>query len=132
MVLVEPIVFGRREMRETLTDAALTDHIELRRDGDLVYWDRIDLSGAIAEHLNKPSIAAGCAALATVLCAGPRAEAALQDVRDVLPDNGGASLVQPDLLSIRILAEDSFLLRRSLVPVLEVLTGADLPKSWSL
>ena len=131
-VLVEAIVFGRRAMGETRLAGSLRDRITLRRDGRTIYWDRIDLRGQISDRLDRPAIAGRMTALASALYFGPRAEALLPVVRRLLPRTGGASLVAPDVLTIRLLADDSFLLRQSLVPVLEVLTGTALPKSWSL
>ena len=131
-VVVEPVVFGRRAMGETEVAGTFRDRITLRRDGAVIYRDRIRLEGGISERLRHPAIAGGMTALASVLYHGPRAEALLDKVRRLLPDTGGASLIAPDLLVIRLLAPDSFLLRRTLVPVLERLTDTQLPKSWSL
>ncbi|MBJ3763783.1 urease accessory protein UreD [Maribius pontilimi] len=132
LVLVESMVFGRRAMGETVTQGRVRDTIAIRRNDAPIYWDRVDLGGNIAERLARPALGAGLGALATVLCCGPHAEACLPRIRALLPETGGASLVADDVLSIRLLAEDSFLLRRALVPVLEVLTATHLPKSWSL
>lgn len=132
VVLVEPVVFGRRAMGECAVSGVFRDQITLCRDGSPIYWDRIDLSGSISAHLDRPAIARGMTALASAVYFGPRAEALLPLIRQVLPSTGGASLVAPDLLTIRILAAESFLLRKTLVPVLECLTNTVLPKSWSL
>lgn len=132
VVLVEPIVFGRHAMGETRISGSFRDRITLRHDGHPIYWDCINLSGAISDHLDRPAIAGGMTALASALYFGPRAEALLPIVRQLLPQTGGASLVAADLLTIRLLATDSFLLRQWLVPVLERLTETALPKSWSL
>ena len=131
-VIVEPVVFGRRAMGETRVSGTFRDRITLSRNGAGVFWDRIDLSGAISARLDRPAIAGGFAALASVIYAGPRAEALLPIVRRLLPQTGGASLMAPDLLILRLLAQDAFVLRKTLVPVLERLTDAPLPKSWSL
>jgi urease accessory protein len=131
-ILVEPVVFGRRAMGETNLSGSFRDQITFRRNGAPLYWDRINLNGPISEHLDRPAIAGGMTALASAFYVGPKAEALLSLVRQHLPKTGGASLVAPDLLTIRLLAEDSFLLRRTLVPLLECLTHTPLPKSWSL
>lgn len=131
-VVVEPVVFGRRAMGEIRVSGRFRDRIVLRLDGAPIYWDRIDLHGDITARLDRPAIAGGMTALASALYHGPRAEALLPLVRRALPEAGGASLVAPDLMTIRLLAADSFLLRRTLVPILECLTGSALPKSWSL
>ena len=131
-VLVEPLIFGRRAMGETLTNAKLHDTVTLRHDGAPIYWDKISLSGPISDHLDRPAIAAGMTALASVLYYGPSAEVLLPRIRGLLPETGGVSEPRQGLLCIRILAEDGYLLRRSLVPILETLTNTHLPKSWSL
>ena len=132
VVLVEPVVFGRHAMGETQICGTFRDQITLCCDGTPIYWDRINLSGDISARLDRSAIANGMTALASALYFGPRAEALLPMIRQVLPETGGASLVAPNLLTIRLMAEDSYLLRQSLVPVLERLTDAALPKSWSL
>lgn len=131
-LLVEPLVFGRAAMGETLKTGHFRDRITLTRGGQPVYWDRIALDGAITRQLARPAVANGNGAMASVICASPRAEAHLEPIRRRLPDTGGVSLMAPDLLILRLLAEDAFLLRRSLVPMLERLSGRALPKSWSL
>lgn len=131
-VLVEPVMFGRAAMGETDICGTFRDRITLTREGRPLFLDRIDLSGSISRRLDRPAIAGGMRALASVLYHGPRAEVLLEAVRQLLPRTGGASLVAPFLLTIRILAADAFLMRRVLVPVLECVTGTALPKSWSL
>ncbi len=132
LVAVEAVVFGRRAMGETRIKGQLNDRITLRQNGTVVYWDKIALKGAISQQLERPAIAAGMTALASVLYVGPRAQALLPKIRDTLPATGGASLVTPDVLTIRVLAQDSFLMRQTLVPLLHRLTDTTLPRSWSL
>lgn len=131
-VLVEPVVFGRRAMGETNLSGSFRDRITLCRAGTPIYRDHIDLTGSISARLERPAIAGGMTAIASAFYIGPKAETLLQAVRQHLPNTGGASLVAPDLLTIRLLAKDSFLLRQALVPVLECLSNTPLPKSWSL
>ncbi len=131
-VLIEPVVFGRRAMGETRVSGTFRDRITLCHNGTQRYWDRINMNGAISDRLDRPAIACGMTALASGLYFGPRAEALLPMIRRVLPETGGASLIAPDLLTIRLLAADSFHLRQTLVPMLQHLTQSTLPKSWSL
>lgn len=141
-LVVEPLVLGRAAMGEVVTDALLRDTIELRRDGRLLCLDRVTLSGDIAARMVRPGVARGAGALANVIFAGPRAEALLDPLRAMLPDadtdtgkgtaTGGATLRAPGLLCLRLLASDSFALRRSLVPILERLHGDALPRPWML
>jgi urease accessory protein len=131
-VIVEPIVFGRRAMGETRISGTFRDRITLYRNGTPIYRDRIDLSGRIADRLDRLATAGGMTAVATIMYCGPAAELHLPKLRALLPSSGGASIVTPGLLMVRLLAEDAFLLRKTLVPLLECLSGAALPKSWSL
>jgi urease accessory protein len=132
LLVVEPMVFGRRAMGEVLHDIRLSDRIEIFRDGACLFTDATRLTGDVSRQMQGHATGHGATALATVIFAAPGAEAFLGDVRDLLPETGGASLIRPDLLFIRILAEDSFALRARLIPVITVLHRADLPRTWML
>lgn len=132
LLVVEPMVFGRRAMGEVLHDIRLSDRIEIFRDGARLFTDATRLTGDVSRQMQGHATGHGATALATVVFAAPGVEAFLGDVRDLLPETGGASLIRPDLLFIRILAEDSFALRASLIPVITVLHRADLPRTWML
>ena len=129
---VEPLVFGRRAMGETVTEATLADNITVRRDGALVFADALRLDGDIAAQLAGPATGAGAGAVAGVIYAAADAEAHLGALRDMLGGAGGASLIRPGILFVRVLALDSLDLRRILMPVLGRLSGAALPKTWML
>ena len=131
-LIVEPIVFGRLAMGETRISGTFRDRITLIKGGTPIYRDRIDLSGPITHRLDRPATAGGMSAVATVLYYGSAAELHLPQLRALLPSSAGVSIVAPGLLILRLLAEDAFLLRKSLVPILERLSGSGLPKSWSL
>ncbi len=131
-LMVEPLVFGRAAMGEILRDARLTDAITVRVGGRPAYLDRLTLSGDVTAHLSRPTIAGGAGALATLLYVGAEAEAHLGPVRAMLEETAGASLIGPDLLAVRMLAPDSFDLRRSLIPVLTRLGGQALPRAWMI
>lgn len=131
-VIVEPLIFGRRAMGETLGKIAFDDRWLIRRAGRAVFADALRLSGDVETALDRPAMGQGARAMASALYAGPKAESLLQSVRAILPATAGASLVRKDILFIRILAEDGFALRQSLVPVITCLTGRALPKVWRL
>ncbi len=131
-VMAEPVVFGRTAMREVVRHARFRDRVSIRRAGRPIYDDSIALCGDIPARLAQAATAAGLQAMASAVYAGPRAESLLAGIRALLPATGGASLLAPDLLAVRVLARDGFGLRAALCPVLETLTGADLPRSWRL
>jgi len=131
-LMVEPILFGRRAMGEDATRLHFQDRITLRRNGRPLYHDGITLSGRVAEQLDRPAVAAGARAVASVVYVDPTAQAKLETVRGHLPPQGGASMLQDDVLVLRLLAEDGFELRRTLLPILDLLTENTLPQSWRL
>lgn len=132
LLLVEPLVFGRAAMGESLTDCHFKDRIEITRDGDPLFLDSLVLAGDAATHLARPNVAGGAGAMASVIYASPDAETYLSQIRALLPETSGASLIRDQLLYIRVLAHDSFELRKSLVPILKCLNTSSLPRSWML
>lgn len=132
LLAVEPIIFGRTARGERVTGLSLTDHVRISRGGRPLYRDALRLAGSSAELLAGPATGRGAAAAATVLYAAPEAETHLAALRDLLPALGGASLARPGLVVVRLLAEDGFFLRKALIPLLTLLNGTDLPRSWML
>lgn len=132
LLMVEPIVLGRAAMKETLRQIYFQDRIRINRDGAPIYIDGIDLSGDAAAHVARRAIADGARAMASLVLVRPDAAAQLDVLRAMLPPTAGASLLADDVLVIRQLAEDSFVLRRDLMPILSHLTNNSLPISWRL
>lgn len=132
VLLAEALVLGRVAMGEHVRDARLSDRIEIRRTGRPLFLDRIAVAGDAEAHFARAWTCGGAGALATVVFLDPAAEGLLPAVRDRLPDTAGASLLAEGLLVARILAPDSHALRQSLVPVLTLLAGEDLPRPWML
>lgn len=132
LLMVEPVQFGRTAMGERLTTGAFNDRIQVSRGGKPLYCDAVTLTGAISDQLARAPIAGGAGAMASLLFVAPEAESHLAPIRALLPDTGGASLLAPDVLALRLLAADSHDLRRSLLPVLDRLSNDTLPVSWRL
>ena len=62
----------------------------------------------------------------------PLAERRLDAVRVLLPETGGASLIE-DRLTVRLLAPNGLALRRALAPIIALLSSAgSVPRLWSL
>ena len=131
-LIVEPLIFGRLAMGETLSRARLSDRIEILRAGRPEYVDALAFGPDIARQLSGLALGKGAGALATVILAGDEAEGRLGRVRAMLPPTAGASLLSPRLLCARILAEDGFSLRRTLIPLLTQLSGDALPRPWMI
>lgn len=131
-LMVEPLVFGRTAMGETVHNARLWDRITVNRDNRPIYRDGLDLGADIQSQLDRPAVANGGCAMASLVYVAPDVEIHLDAVRALLPETGGASLLAEDVLVLRMVAQDGFQLRKSLVPVLDRLTGQTLPRSWRL
>lgn len=132
LLMVEPVVFGRAAMPETLDDIFFQDRIKITQDGRPLYFDGMDLRGAATTHLASPAIAGGAGAMASVVMVAPEAEVLLPALRALLPASAGASMLAAGVLVLRLLAPDSFALRRTLIPALELLSYSTLPTSWRL
>ncbi len=132
LLMAEPLVFGRLEMGETLTSAHFLDRIEIRRAGIPIYLDRVHLAADVQAQLERPGIAGGARAMASVVYVSPDAEAQLAMLRHHLPRHAGASLLHADVLIMRILSRDSNEMRSCLVPMLDHLSHGGLPRCWSI
>ncbi len=130
LLMVEPVVFGRAAMGERLHHVSFHDRIEISRNGAPLYRDAVQLDGDLVAQMAR--LARGAGAMASLVFVAPDAERHLNAVRAMLPETGGASLLQPDLLAIRLVADDSFELRCALLPILDRLSGDTLPTSWRL
>ena len=129
---VETLLFGRALMGETVQRGLLHDTIRVQRDGALLWHDAIRLEGPVQTVLDRPAVAAGGRAVATLLLAGPDAAGALDGLRVALaPFEAGASLLD-GLLVARIVAPDGACARAAIVAGLAALrNGRPLPRAWS-
>lgn len=132
LLCVEPLVFGRTTMGETVQNAFLSDIWRVERDGSLIFADALKLEGEVERLLQRPAIASGNRAIASVLLISKNADAKLDQIRALLGRTGGASNIRPGVLFARLMAPDSFDLRNTLIPILEHLSGAPIPKTWRL
>ena len=130
--MVEPIVFGRTAMGEVLSDVAFNDRIRITRGDRPLYQDGMSLTAGVASHLARPAITNGAGAMASLVYVAPDATSNLEPVRALLPDTAGASLLAGDMLVMRLLASGGFEMRRSLIPILDLLSQNTLPTSWRL
>jgi urease accessory protein len=132
LLMVEPIVFGRQAMGETISTGQFSDRIRIDCAGVPLYRDALQIDQDFARVFARRAGLNGSIALASVVCVGPEVDGHLKRLREMLPATGGVSLPGPNVLCVRIVAADGFELRRSLVPVLEHLHEGALPISWRL
>ncbi len=132
-LMVEALVLGRAAMGEQVKTLHLDDRVSLRRGGRLLWADATRLDSASLPALSGRATLNGAGAMALAAYAGPDAEAYLEPLRaltDALP--AAVSLARPDLVVLRAVAADSYVLRKTLIPALELLRGSKLPRTWTI
>ncbi|MGY2993071.1 urease accessory protein UreD [Mesorhizobium sp. URHB0026] len=135
-LLLEATVFGRQAMGERAAQGTFRDRWRIRREGTLIHAEDFRIGPDIADIMARPAISNGAIAVATLLLVSPRAEALLDQAREIIGARGGASVwtvKTSGKLLARLYAEDGYQLRQRLVPLVGLLNGkAGLPKLWSL
>ncbi|MFD2054281.1 urease accessory protein UreD [Mesorhizobium calcicola] len=135
-LVLEAAVFGRLAMGERATQGHFHDRWRVRQNGKLIHAEDFRIGPDIAATLDRPAIAGGAIAMATLLLVSPRAEDLLDPVLEIVSGQGSASVwsvKESGKLLARLYAGDGYRLRQRLVPLVELLNGrAGLPKLWSL
>lgn len=131
-LMIEPLIFGRHAMGEVVRAGSLNDQLRIRRDGVLIHADATRLEGDMEQLLGRAAVAGGGRAVANLVFASDAAEAHLAPVRDMIGPFGGASLKAPGLLVARLIAPGAMALRRAAIPLIAALSGADIPRTWTL
>lgn len=133
LLAIESLVLGREAMGEDVHTLGFRDRWRIRRGGRLIHAEDLCLKGDVAGLTAEAAVLSGRVAFATVLYAGPLAEAMLPKVRAALGGAlGGASQWNGKLVA-RLAAEDGYSLRKCLIPVISALRGgAAVPKVWNL
>lgn len=131
LLVLESVVFGRSAFGEKVASGFFEDRWRIRRAGRVVYADTLRLSGPIATLLDRPAVAAGARALATVVYVAPDAEARLDEAREVLSGSTCATGCSAwnELLTVRFLSGDAAALRASAIRFVEAFRGS-LPRVW--
>jgi urease accessory protein len=142
-LVLEAALFGRLAMGERTVRGRFHDRWRVRQGGALIHAEDFRIGPDIAATLKRPAATGGALAVATLLLVSPRAESLLEPARAIIGDPaiggpviGGASfwsVGRSGKLLARLCAGDGYLLRKRLVPLVELLNGrAGLPKLWSL
>lgn len=132
LLLVEPVIFGRTAMGETVRHGSFRDSQRLTRGGRLVYADETRIEGPVHEIIGAPAALAGNLAYATIIYAGPDATERLETLRSLLGEGLGGASAFDGLISARIVSFDGHGLRRRLVAVLRGFRDAPLPRVWEM
>lgn len=130
---VESLIFGRAAMGETVEQLTLSDRISVRRGSDLIYADAIRCEGNAHEILSGRAIAKGMIASTTLLYIAPDAQERLENARELLVNCASETGVSAwnGILSVRMIAPSSQMLRDDLGLFLEAFRGTVMPRVWS-
>ena len=131
-LMVEPLVFGREASGEKLLSGMLDDRVSISSNGQPIYIDRIKLKDNITDQLMRPALAYNSHAVVSIVLVKPNAKLLLEPVRALLPQKAGASLLNDNILVVRMLAQDSYEMRTATFPILTLLTHNTVPKNWRL
>lgn len=129
LLAIEPLVFGRAAMGETVLDGFISDQWRIRRGSKLVYADALRVNGEIAKTLKADASLGGSLACASLVYCAPDAEDRIDPVRAALLDDGAASAWN-GLIAARLIAKDSACLRTALVRTVAALRPGPLPRVW--
>ena len=130
LIAVESCVFGRAAMGETVENGFFGDSWQVRVGGKLVLVDRFQLEDNIQEKLDRPAIANGACALATIIHVAPDAVARRNKIREIIMENqaiGGSSSLEP-LTITRLFAKNAHELRATTIQILELLMAHTVPE----
>lgn len=132
VTICESVVFGRAAMGERIAFGSFEDCWRIKRGGKLVFADTTRLDGKIERLLAQRAIGAGHSCIATILNIAPDAGSRLETVRAAFSDDleTGASAFE-GMLVVRMIAPDSFTLRRAILNTL-LAVGAPPPRAFSL
>jgi urease accessory protein len=136
LLACEAIVFGRTAMGETVHHGFLQDDWRITIGDRLIFADGLQFDGAIQSRLDRPAIADGGRALATVLYVGQDSEGLIDMAKQALDPfrtrtaRGAASRLG-DVIVARFIAADGQALRAMLDAYLPTMRRvAAGPKLW--
>jgi len=133
---IETLVLGRAAMGETLGGLDFRDTRVIRRAGRPVHLEPLHLR---TTHLGaRAALLGGARAVASVVLIAPGAADALDPVRAILTEPGVSSAASAPQthdgarLTIRLMANDAWPLRRQMVRLLTLLRQAPPPRVWQI
>ncbi len=134
LLALESNVFGRKAMGETLTDAHLIDRWRIRRGGQLIYADALQLRGELEDIFASKCTFRGQRALASLLYVAPDAQNRLDQARRILDGISieAAASAWNGILLVRFLAPEGQELRDCLGKYLVAFRGENIPRVWQV
>jgi urease accessory protein len=131
LVLIEPLVFGRTGMGESVQGGELRDSWRVRQNGRLIYAEGTRLGSPIAQTLVEPAVANGGVAVATALIV-PGDEAITDAIHAMSGDFRGevGASAWNGRAALRFCARDGAALRHDIICALRALRAAPVPRNW--
>ncbi|MFN3954870.1 MAG: urease accessory protein UreD [Pararhodobacter sp.] len=129
---LETVVLGRAAMGEMPARLFLSDHRAITRDGQPIWLEPLVLDQAALAA--GSAVLGGARAFASLVLVARGAEDRLASARDALHEpgvTGGASGFDGKLV-VRLMASESWPLRRQIARLLETLRQAPLPRVWQM
>ena len=130
--LLEPVVFGRKAMGETVHEGRYIDQWRVHVEGTLVFADNARLDHMIDGTLGRLGVGRGWSAFAAGLYVGPDGLNLRDRIREIPEEAGiefGTSLVR-GVVVLRVVASDSQRMRRWIEQVYHIVAGRALPRAW--
>ena len=133
-LFLESVILGRHAMGETVTGLHFRDHRQIRRDGQPVWAEPLEIETRVLERAANPAMLGGARAMATLALVHPQAADRLAPLRAILDEDGvesGASAFDGRLI-LRLIAWDGLPLRRQILRALSVLRPGPVPRVWQV
>ena len=134
LLACESIILGRPAMGEYVHCARLTDEWIISIDGRPVFIDRLGLDGDLSAELNRAAVGNGARCFASIMAAGTGTAHQSETARRMIASSGlpGGASDLGNVMLARVLAPNSHELRACLLPLLEALGDAPLPRVWRM
>lgn len=129
LLIVEPLVFGRRAMGEELSQFCISDQWRIKRSSRLIHAEATRFEGGMSDLSGPATLGEHCA-VATIVLIAQDAENRLEAARAILPD--AAFSATKDRLIGRLAASDPRLLRGHLIHFLTRFRTAPMPRVWTM
>lgn len=131
-LLLEAVVLGRAAMGETVRSVRLTDRRRVTRNGVPVLYEPLQIGTAALTA--GVAVLNGARAFASLALVARGAEARLPSVRAVLDEPGVASGASAfdGKLTVRLMADDGWPMRKQILRVLALLRDGPLPRVWQM
>jgi len=132
LLAIEAVMLGREAMGETLETLSFKDQWRIKKEGTLVFADNIKLEDRALStaQLN------GNAAFVSLLYVGneddEQLEVMVQKLRAICRHQTAAFSAFEGKITARFLAADTYELRKMIIPVINTMRSAPLPRVWRI